>query len=77
MSISSPWPFLTWGINIVGPLPQGKKQFKFFLVVIDYFTNWVKEEPLVVITEAKIQNSVWKNIIYRFGIPRVIISNNG
>ena len=62
---------------MVGPLPQGKKQFKFFLVVIDYFTNWVKEEPLVVITEAKIQNSVWKNIIYRFGIPRVIISNNG
>ena len=24
-SISSPWPFPTWGIDIVSPLPQGKK----------------------------------------------------
>ena len=28
------------------------------------------------ITEAKIQNFVWKNIICRFGIPLTIISNN-
>ncbi|XP_075665000.1 uncharacterized protein LOC142634585 [Castanea sativa] len=27
--------------------------------------------------ETKIQNFVWKNIVYRFGIPRTIISNNG
>ena len=29
------------------------------------------------ITEAKITNFVWKNIICRFGIPNVIILNNG
>ena len=29
------------------------------------------------ITEAKIQNFVWKNIICRFGIPLTIISDNG
>ncbi|XP_065632981.1 uncharacterized protein LOC112035103 [Quercus suber] len=25
-TITSPWPFAQWGINIVGPLPQGKGQ---------------------------------------------------
>ena len=57
-SISSPWPFSIWGIDIVGPLPQGKKQVKFLLVAIDYFTKWVKEEPFVILTENKVQNFI-------------------
>ena len=76
MAITSPWPFSQWGIDIVGPLPQGKGQVKFLLVAIDYFTKWVEAEALATITEAKIQNFVWKNIIYRFGIPLTIILDN-
>ena len=57
-SISSLWPFSIWRIDIVGPLPQGKKQVKFLLVAIDYFTKWVKEEPLVIIIENKVQSFV-------------------
>ena len=60
----------------MGPLPQGKRHVKFLLVAIDYFTKWVEAEALPTITEAKIHNFVWKNIICRFGIPRTIISNN-
>ena len=45
-TISSPWPFAQWGIDIMGPLPQGKKQVKFLLVAIDYFTKWVEAEAL-------------------------------
>ena len=76
-AISSPRPFVQWGIDIVGPLPQGKGQVKFLLVTINYFTKWVKTEVLATITEARIQSFVWKNIIYRFGIPLTIISDNG
>ena len=61
----------------MGPLPLGKKQVKFLVVTIDYFTKWVEAKPLVVITEAKIQHFMWKNLVCRFGIPRVIISYNG
>ena len=32
---------------------------------------------MATITEAKIQNFVWKNIVCRLGILRMIISNNG
>ena len=75
-TITSPWPFAQWGINIVGLLPQGKGQVKFLLVVIDYFTKWVKAKALATITEARIRSFVWKNIVCRFGIPRTIISDN-
>ena len=76
-TISTPWPFTQWGINIVGPLPQGKGQLKFLLVAIDCFTKWVKAEALATIPESRIQSFVWKNIICRFGIPLTIISDNG
>ena len=60
----------------MGPLPKGKRQMKFLLIAIDYFTKWVEAEALATITEIKVQNFVWKNIVCRFGIPRTIISDN-
>ena len=61
----------------MGPLPQGKRQMKFLLIAIDYFTKWVEAEALATITETKVQNFVWKNIVCRFEIPRTIILDNG
>ena len=52
--IAFPWPFAQWGIDIIGPLSQGKRQVKFLLVSIDYFTKWVEVEALLTITKAKI-----------------------
>jgi hypothetical protein len=46
-------------------------------VATDYFTKWVEAEPLVHITNADSKRFVWKNIITRFGIPRVLVSDNG
>ena len=76
-AITFPWPFAQWGIDPMGPLPQGKKQVKFLLVAINYFTKWVEAEALAMITKAKIRSFVWKNIVCRFGIPQMIISDNG
>ena len=59
-NITSPWPFSIWGIDILGPLPPSKKQVKFLIIVIDYFTKWVEAKPLAVITKAKIQHFLWK-----------------
>ena len=61
----------------MGPFPLGKKQLRFLIVAIDYFIIWVETEPVTTITEAKVTSFVWKNIICRFGVPRVIISENG
>ena len=61
----------------MGPLPQGKKQVRFLLIVIDYFTKWVEAEALATITKAKVRSFVWKSIVCRFRIPRTIILDNG
>ena len=42
-------------------------------VGIDYFTKWVEAEALAIITEKNMQGFVWKNIICRYGIPRVLV----
>ena len=70
-------PFDKWGIDIVGPFPKGKGQKKFLIVAIEYFSKWVEAEPVETITEARIIDFLWKNIICRFGLPRVLISDNG
>ena len=59
------------------PFPTALRQLKFLVVGIDYFTKWVEAEPLATITEKSIRTFVWRNIICRYGIPRVLVSNNG
>ena len=44
---------------------------------IDYFTKWVEAKPLATITEKNVRSFVWKSIIFRFRILRVLVSNNG
>nr|KYP75646.1 Retrovirus-related Pol polyprotein from transposon 17.6 [Cajanus cajan] len=62
-SISSPWPFALWGIDVLGPFPMARGQVKFLLVAVDYFTKWIEAEPLACISAANVQKFVWKNII--------------
>ncbi|KAL5560578.1 hypothetical protein UlMin_036789 [Ulmus minor] len=76
-SVLSPWPFAKWGVDLIGPLPQGKYKMKFAIVAIDYYTKWVEAEPLQEITEARTTGFIWRNIICRFGIPHSLVSDNG
>ena len=61
----------------MGPFPTTVRQLKFLVVGIDYFTKWVKAKALATIMEKNIWSFVWKNIIYKYGIPRVLVSDNG
>ena len=76
-SVLSPWPFAKWGVNLISPLPQGKYKMKFAIVAINYYTKWVEAEPLQQITEAQTTVFIWRNSIYRFGIPHSLVSDNG
>ena len=77
ISISSPWPFAQWGIDIVGPLPTAPAQKKLLLVATDYFIKWVEAEAFSSIKDEDVTQFIWKNIVCRFGVPRSIVSNNG
>ncbi|CAL9030031.1 unnamed protein product, partial [Prunus brigantina] len=49
-SMTSPWPFAQWGLDLIGPMPEGKGQTKFAIVA---------------------------NILCRFGLPRILVTDNG
>ena len=73
----APWPFAQWRLDILGSFPLGTRQMKFLVVDIDYFTKWVEVEPLASITQQNVKNFVWMNIVCTFGVPKVLVSNNG
>ncbi|KAM1083474.1 hypothetical protein EV1_021766 [Malus domestica] len=73
----SPWPFAQWGLDLIGPMPAGNGKVQYAIVAVDYFRKRAEIEPLATITEVKIKDFVWKNIICRFGIPNVIVTDNG
>ncbi|GAV60630.1 rve domain-containing protein/RVT_3 domain-containing protein, partial [Cephalotus follicularis] len=76
-SIRAPWPLAQWGMDFTGPLPMATGQRKFLIVAVDYFTKCVEAEPLDNITEKNTENFMWKSIVCRFGVPRIIVSDNG
>ena len=61
----------------MGPFSAAIRQLKFLVVGIDYSTKWVEAEALATITEKNIRSFVWRNIICRYGIPRMLVSDNG
>ena len=74
--MTAPWLFSQWGLDIMCPFLTVVRQLKFLIVGINYFTKWVEAKALATITEKNIRNFVWKNIICRYGIPRVLVSDN-
>jgi hypothetical protein len=76
-SITSPWPFAKWGVDIVGPMPPGKGKRRFLLVIVDYFTKWAEAEAFATITTDNVIKFLWSSVICRFGIPHAFVTNNG
>ena len=75
--LSSLWPFAQWGLDIVGPFPKALGNKKYLLVGTDYFTKWVKAEPLANIRDIDVKRFIWRNNVTRFGTPHTLISDNG
>ncbi|XP_070043008.1 uncharacterized protein [Nicotiana tomentosiformis] len=75
--MSAPWPFVVWGMDVIGPIePAVSNGYRFILVAIDYFTKWVKAVTFKSVTKKAMVDFVHSNIICRFGIPKVIITDN-
>ena len=61
----------------MGPFPKAVGNKRYLLVGIDYFTKWVEAELLANIRDVDAKRFVWKNIVTRFGVSHVLISDNG
>ena len=76
--IIKPWPFRGWGIDMIGQInPASSKGHKYILAATDYFTKWVEAIPLKNVTLKDAIDFVKEHIIYRFGIPQTITTDQG
>ncbi|MBY3556078.1 transposase family protein, partial [Modestobacter lapidis] len=76
--MSSPWPFATWGIDIIGKItPAASNGHEYILVAIDYFTKWVEAASYKTLNAKQVARFIQNNIIYRYGVPHEMISDNG
>ncbi|GAU19534.1 hypothetical protein TSUD_303470 [Trifolium subterraneum] len=76
-TLISPWPFAWWGMDILGPFPTAARQVKYLIVAVDYFTKWIEAEPLAKIGASHILRFFKRNVLARFGIPQVVVTDNG
>ncbi|RDX91843.1 pol, partial [Mucuna pruriens] len=68
--------FYVWGINFTGPFPVSNG-YSYILVAVDYVSRWV-EAIATKTNDAKVVVDFLKsNIFCRFGVPKVLISDQG
>ncbi|KAK6144769.1 hypothetical protein DH2020_021589 [Rehmannia glutinosa] len=68
--------FDCWGIDFMGPFPVSFG-FIYILVAIDYVSKWIEVIPCRNNDHKTVIKFLKENILSRFGIPRVIISDGG
>ena len=71
------WPFDAWGLDVVGLLTKYFAGHLYILVATDYFSKWAKALLLREVKKENVVHFIKSNIIYRYGIPRCIITDNG
>ena len=43
------WPFVVWGLDLVGPLKRAPRGYTHLLVTVDKFTKWIEARPISMI----------------------------
>ncbi|KAJ9542391.1 hypothetical protein OSB04_028897 [Centaurea solstitialis] len=76
-SVLVSWPFMRWGMDIVGKLPPAPGQKVHLLVLTDYFSKWIEADAFSQVRNKEVISFIQKNIIYRFGVPAEIMCDNG
>jgi hypothetical protein len=76
-NMTTPWPFHTWELDLIGPIGPASGGHILILVATEYFSKWVEAIPLRKATGTAVANFIREHIITSFGIPYKLISDNG
>ncbi|XP_019167871.1 PREDICTED: uncharacterized protein LOC109163578 [Ipomoea nil] len=72
------WPFDAWGLDVVGPItPKSSAGHVYILAATDYFSKWAEAVALKEVKKKNVADFLRVHIVYRFGIPRYILTDNG
>ena len=65
-------------MDVIEPMvPKASNGHEYILKAIDYFTKWVEAASYKSVTQAVAALFLKQNIIYRYGLPGELITNNG
>ena len=70
-------PFHTWSMDLIGPISPPSRGKIWILAAIENFTKWSEAISLKKATLEALREFVINNSVYRFRIPRRILSDNG
>ncbi|KAM2835107.1 hypothetical protein PS2_032070 [Malus domestica] len=68
--------FDVWGIDFMGPFPSSYG-FIYILLIVDYVSKWVEAKATQTNGSKMVADFIKTNIFSRFGMPRVLISDEG
>ncbi|XP_074323885.1 uncharacterized protein LOC141660800 [Apium graveolens] len=71
------WPFMKWGMDIVGKMPPTPGQKIFMLAMTDYFSKWIEAEAFKQVKSKEVISFIKRNVLCKFGIPSEIVCDNG
>jgi hypothetical protein len=72
------WTFHGWALDFIGQIHFSlSKSHQFVLVATDYFPKWTEAVPLKNMTYKEVIHFILEHIIYRFGIPQTLITDQG
>ena len=65
-------------MDIIGCfVPPYSAEFRYILVTTDYFSKWAEAVALREVKSTTVSEFIRVHIIYRFGVPESIITDNG
>ncbi|KAG9459165.1 hypothetical protein H6P81_003673 [Aristolochia fimbriata] len=72
------WPFEAWGMGIIGPItPKSDSDRQYILAATDYFSKWAEAAAYREVKATTVADFIRTQIIYRYGVPRYIVMDNG
>ena len=77
-SLSSPCPFATWEIDIIGEIRlNASNGHNYIVMAIDYFSRWIEANSFGTLKARQMAKFIEKSLIYRYGVPHHIVTDNG
>ena len=70
-------PFDRIAMDLVGPLPETMRNNVYILTITDYCTRWAEAIPIPNKTAQTVADAVLKNVFYRHGMAKVLLTDNG
>nr|ABA92886.2 retrotransposon protein, putative, Ty3-gypsy subclass [Oryza sativa Japonica Group] len=62
------WPFLCWGLDILGPFPRGQGGYKFLFVAIDKFTKYRLPHRIIIDNGSQFINADFQDYCIGLGV---------